>query len=141
MGHGRPRAGARPARLPGPHHHPRITAATNKAESCNGFSKWLGFGGVPAENDPEEQEKLIKFNTLPANLVVFQNALDVSDVVRQLVAEGWGITADQLGQIAPYLRAHISRFGAYATDDLHRQPDPFDPLLKEADFTDAELAA
>ncbi|MEV5322724.1 Tn3 family transposase [Nonomuraea sp. NPDC052634] len=119
----------------------RITAATNKVESYNGFSKWLGFGGVLADNDPEEQEKLIKFNTLLANLVVFHNALDISDIVRQLVAEGWEITADQLGQIAPYLRAHISRFGAYATDELRHRPDPFDPLLKEVDFTDVELAA
>nr|WP_240778030.1 transposase [Nonomuraea basaltis] len=107
----------------------RVTAATNKVESYNGFSKWLGFGGVLADNDPEEQEKLIKFNTLLANLVVFHNALDISDIVRQLVAEGWQITADQLGQIAPYLRAHISRFGAYATDELRHRPDPFDPLL------------
>lgn len=119
----------------------RVTAATNKVESYNGFSKWIGFGGVLADNDPEEQEKLIKFNTLLANLVVFHNALDISDIVRQLVAEGWTITADQLGQIAPYLRAHISRFGAYATDVLHRQPDPFDPLLKEVDFTEVDLAA
>ncbi|MEQ4726071.1 Tn3 family transposase [Nonomuraea sp. B19D2] len=111
------------------------------AESYNGFSKWLGFGGVLADNDPEEQEKLIKFNTLLANLVVFHNALDISDIVRQLVAEGWQITADQLGQIAPYLRAHISRFGAYATDELRHRPDPFDALLKEVDFTDVELAA
>ncbi|MFD8563308.1 Tn3 family transposase [Streptosporangium canum] len=64
----------------------RVTAATNKVESYNGFSKWLGFGGVLADNDPEEQEKLIKFNTLLANLVVFHNALDISDVVRQPVA-------------------------------------------------------
>ncbi|MFI9597730.1 Tn3 family transposase [Nonomuraea sp. NPDC052265] len=119
----------------------RVTAATNKVESYNGFSKWLGFGGVLADNDPEEQEKLIKFNTLLANLVVFHNALDISDIVRQLVAEGWQITADQLGQIAPYLRAHISRFGAYTTDELRHRPDPFDPLLKEVDFTDVELAA
>ncbi|MFI6739896.1 transposase [Nonomuraea sp. NPDC050451] len=70
----------------------RVTAATNKVESYNGFSKWLGFGGVLADNGPEEQEKLIKFNTLLANLVVFHNALDISDVVRQLVAEGWQIT-------------------------------------------------
>jgi hypothetical protein len=62
-------------------------------------------------------------------------------VVRQLVGEGWQITADQLGQIAPYPRAHISRFGAYATDELRQQPDPFDPLLKEVDFSDVELAA
>ncbi|MFI7643108.1 Tn3 family transposase [Nonomuraea sp. NPDC049400] len=119
----------------------RVTAATNRVESYNGFSKWLGFGGVLADNDPEEQEKLIKFNTLLANLVVFHNALDISDIVRQLVAEGWSITADQIGQIAPYLRAHISRFGAYATDELRHRPDPFDPLLKEVDFTDVELAA
>nr|WP_278248987.1 Tn3 family transposase [Streptosporangium minutum] len=59
---------------------------------------------------PEEQEKLIKLNTLLLNLVVFHNALDISDIVRDLVAGGWSITADQLGQIAPYLRAHISRF-------------------------------
>nr|WP_165977767.1 Tn3 family transposase [Nonomuraea diastatica] len=119
----------------------RGTAATNKVESSNGYSKWLGFGGVLADNDPVGQEKLIKFNTLLANLVVFHNALDVSDIVRDLIAEGWQITADQLGQIAPHLRAHISRFGAYATDDLHRQPNPFDPLLKEVDFTEVGLAA
>ncbi|GAA3586417.1 hypothetical protein GCM10022419_080730 [Nonomuraea rosea] len=61
--------------------------------------------------------------------------------MRQLVAEGWSITADRLGQIAPHLRAHISRFGAYAPDDLRRRPDPFDPLLKEVGFTVIELAA
>ena len=40
----------------------RITAATNKVESYNGFSHWLAFGsnGVLADNDPAEQEKLIK---------------------------------------------------------------------------------
>ncbi|MEO3889927.1 Tn3 family transposase [Nonomuraea sp. B5E05] len=119
----------------------KYDAGRAKVESYNGFSKWLGFGGVLADNDPEEQEKLIKFNTLLANLVVFHNALDISDIVRQLVAEGRSITADQLGQIAPYLRAHISRFGAYATDELRHRPDPFDPLLKEVDFADVELAA
>ena len=44
----------------------RITAATNKAESYHGFAQWLSFGnnGVLADNDPAEQEKLIKLNTL-----------------------------------------------------------------------------
>jgi len=79
----------------------RITAATNKVESYNGFSHWLAFGnnGVLASNDPAEQEKLIKLNTLLANLVIFHNALDIMDVVRQLVAEGWLITAGPLGAI------------------------------------------
>jgi len=121
----------------------RITAATNKVESYNGFAHWLAFGnnGVLADNDPAEQGKLIKLNTLLANLVIFHNALDIMDIVRGLVAEGWLITADQLGAMSPYIRAHISRFGAYATDDLARQPEAFNPVLKEVDFTALGLAA
>ena len=121
----------------------RITAATNKVESYHGFAQWLSFGnnGVLADNDPAEQEKLIKLNTLLANCVIFHNALDIMDVVRGLVAEGWTITADQLGALSPYLRAHITRFGAYATDELTRQPEAFNPELKEVDFTVCGLAA
>ena len=121
----------------------RITAATNKVESYHGFTQWLSFGnnGVLADNDPAEQEKLIKLNTLLANLVIFHNALDIMDVVRGLVADGWTITADQLGALSPYLRGHISRFGTYATDELTRQPEAFNPELKEVDFTALNLAA
>ena len=121
----------------------RVTAATNKAESYHGFAQWLSFGnnGVLADNDPAEQEKLIKFNTLLANLVIFHNALDIMDVVRGLVAEGWTVTADQLAALSPYLRGHISRFGAYATDELGRHPEAFNPVLKEVDFTTLGLVA
>ena len=44
----------------------QITAATNKAESYNNFSDWLFFGGegLLAENDPDEQEKRMKFNLM-----------------------------------------------------------------------------
>ena len=45
------------------------------------------------------------------------------------------------GAMSPYLRGHISRFGAYATDDLKRQPEAFNPVLKEVDFTALGLAA
>lgn len=41
----------------------------------------------------------------------------------------------------PALRARVSRFGAYATDELTHQPDPFDPALIEVDFTTFDLAA
>ncbi|QYC42093.1 hypothetical protein Nocox_22445 [Nonomuraea coxensis DSM 45129] len=61
-----------------------------------------GPGEPLAGNDPEDQEKPIKFNPRLANLVVFHNALDISDIVRQPAAEGWQITADQLGQIASH---------------------------------------
>jgi TnpA family transposase len=47
----------------------RVTAATNKTEAFNGFSQWIGFGnrGVIADNDPVEQEKAMKFNSLLTN--------------------------------------------------------------------------
>jgi hypothetical protein len=77
----------------------------------------------------------LRFGELLANLVIFHSALDIMDAVRRLVAEGWLITAEQLGATSPYLRRHISRFGAYATDDLARRPEAFNPVLEEVDFT------
>jgi TnpA family transposase len=84
----------------------RITAATNKVESYNGFSHWLAFGnnGVLADNDPDEQEKLIKLNTLLANLVIFHNALDIMDVVRKPASTwppGWMSAAPTTGRCGP----------------------------------------
>lgn len=57
----------------------RVTAATNKVEAYNGFSEWLHFGnrGVIADNDPIEQEKAMKFNSLLTNTVIFHNTLDM----------------------------------------------------------------
>ncbi|WP_338776184.1 Tn3 family transposase [Streptomyces sp. DG1A-41] len=62
----------------------RVTAATNKVESFNRFSQWVGFGnrGVIADNDPVEQEKAMKFNALLTNAVIFHNALDIAEIVR-----------------------------------------------------------
>ena len=66
-----------------------ITAATNKVEAYNGFSAWLRFGHDAIErNDPAEQEKIIKFNSLLANCVIFHTALDMTAVLRQLAEEG-----------------------------------------------------
>ncbi|MGI8429765.1 MAG: Tn3 family transposase, partial [Solirubrobacteraceae bacterium] len=77
-----------------------ITAATNKVEAYNGFSAWLRFGHEAIErNDPAEQEKIIKFNTLLANCVIFHTALDMTAVLRQLASEGWEITAAGLAAL------------------------------------------
>ena len=121
----------------------RVTAATNKAEAYNGFSAGPRFGnqGVIAENDPAEQEKSVKWNSLLCNLIVFHTAIDMMEVIRQLVAEGWQVTAEDLAQLSPYLTSHILRFGAYATDELHIPPDVFDPALDEVDFGGEQPAA
>jgi TnpA family transposase len=53
------------------------------------FSQWLHFGnrGVIADNDPAEQEKAMKFNSLLTNAVIFHQAVDIAQVVRELQAE------------------------------------------------------
>jgi TnpA family transposase len=121
----------------------RVTAATNKAEAYHGFSGWLRFGnhGVIAENDPAEQEKSVKFNSLLANLVVFHTAVDMMAVIRELIAEGWQVTVEDLAQLSPYLVSHIQRFGTYATDELHIPPDAFDPALADVEFDTEPVAA
>ena len=71
------------------HLRARITAATNKVESYNHFVSWYRFGnhGVIADNDPDEQEKIIKCGTLLADCVIFHNALDMMTVIRDLIVE------------------------------------------------------
>jgi hypothetical protein len=116
---------ARPAR--GDH------GATNKVDAFNGFSAWLRFGHEAIErNDPAEQEKIIKFNTLLANCVIFHTALDMTTVLRQLAQEGWPVTSAAIADLSPYIRERIKRFGEYATDDLTIAPAAFDPHLNLA---------
>lgn len=94
----------------------------------NNFTDWLAFcnGGVIAENDPVEQEKAVKLTSLLANCVIFHTTLDLMEVVRELQAEGWQMTGEDLAAIIPYLTDHIMRFGTYATE-LTVRPDAFDP--------------
>lgn len=103
-----------------------INANTNKVEAYNGFSKWLNFGGeILQENDPEEQEKLIKYNTLVANALIFQNVIDQTRIIKNLMLEGFKFKAEDLKILSPYLTAHIKRFGDYVVD-LTETPPPLD---------------
>ncbi len=109
----------------------QITAATNKIESYNGFSGWLGFGSEVIErNDPAEQEKMIKFNSLLANCVIFHTALDMTTVLRRLIAEGATDDLDDLATISPYITERIKRFGEYPLDGLDDPPEEFDPHIE-----------
>jgi TnpA family transposase len=68
----------------------RVTAATNKAEAYNGFSPWtpvrqLGRG---RRERPGRAGKSVKWSSLLCNLIVFHTAIDMMEVIRQLVAEG-----------------------------------------------------
>ncbi|MGW5125280.1 Tn3 family transposase [Streptomyces sp. NPDC004069] len=71
---------------------------------------------------------------LLTNAVTFHNALDIAEIVRQLLEEGWTIEPEDLAHISPYLTEHINRFGEYSTHELGIQPDAYGPKL-DVDFT------
>lgn len=96
----------------------QITAATNIVESYNGFSKWFFFGGfgIIANNDPIEQEKIVKYNDLVANAVIFHNVVDLTEILRDLLKSGYLITREDVAALSPYMTSHIKRFGDYLID-------------------------
>jgi TnpA family transposase len=108
-----------------------ITATTNKVEAYNRFTKWLTFGGeegVIPENDPDEQEKRIKYTDVVANAVIYQNVVDMTRVLTELSQEGFSMTREDLAALSPYLTHHIRRFGDYVVD-LSQVPPPFEDTL------------
>lgn len=117
-----------------------ITAATNKSEQFNDFIKWIRFGanGVIQENDRDEQRKLIKYNHLVANCVILHNVCNLTRLLSQLATKGQTFDEATIGQISPYIREHINRFGDYVLNMDRGQPFPTYELgLKNKKFANA----
>jgi TnpA family transposase len=95
-----------------------ITAITNRVESFHNFAQWLSFGnsGIIGHNDPEHMEKIVKFNELLANCVIFYNTAALTDILNQLAADGHPITTDDIAALSPYTTKHVLRFGDYVLD-------------------------
>ncbi|MBV1778497.1 Tn3 family transposase [Paeniglutamicibacter sp. ABSL32-1] len=105
-----------------------ITAITNRVESFHKFSDWLAFGNeMIGHNDPEHQEKIIKFNELLANIVIYSTACDITAAANELAAEGHTIDTEDLATISPYITRTIRRFGDYV---LNLAPPDQDPQTK-----------
>jgi TnpA family transposase len=123
-----------------------ILRSLNKSELFNGFLRWVFFGGegLITENRRDEQRKIIKYNHLVANVVIFHNVVMMTKVLRQLLAEGHAISAEALAVLSPYLTAHINRLGVYSLQ-FDQEPEPIDydlPLAvvrHPALLTDASL--
>ncbi|MGZ8249467.1 Tn3 family transposase [Methylomagnum sp.] len=100
-----------------------IQAAQNKCEGFNLFAQWIYFGADAIEdNVRENQLKIIKYNHLVANLVIFHNCHTMTQALKELEAEGLALTPELLGAFSPYRTHHINRFGRYEFRD--RQPAP-----------------
>jgi hypothetical protein len=108
-----------------------ITASTNQVEAFQGFLDWVFFGkdGVITENDPEEQEKRVKYLHLVANAVILQNAVDISHVIQTLVAQGHSVNREMIRTLSPYMTGHIKRYGDYVVD-FSQIPQPLETALE-----------
>lgn len=111
-----------------------VTANTNKVESYNGFSKWLSFGGdVIAENDPDEQQKRLRYNDMVASSVILQNTVDMMRILQKLARDGWQFTDEDVSFLSPYLTSNVKRFGEFNLK-LNRPPEPW---IKDSVFQQA----
>jgi hypothetical protein len=102
-----------------------IQAATNKSEAFNGFSQWLAFGGdgTVSTNDRDEQRKIIKYNHLVANCLIFHNVFSISRVLQALQRENYPLEPWHIAALSPYLTWHINRFGRYDLDMEKHPPE------------------
>ncbi|PSB14590.1 hypothetical protein C7B65_26255 [Phormidesmis priestleyi ULC007] len=108
----------------------QITACTNVVEGFNQFLSWMFFGkdGIITENDPEEQEKRLKYLDVVSSAVILQNAVDISWVVQTLSAEGYPVDREALAVLSPYTTKHLKRFGDYVLD-LQNIPQPLESAI------------
>ena len=110
-----------------------IQAATNKSELFNKYAQWVAFGesGLESEGVRDEQRKLIKYNHLAANLLIFHTLVSMTRGLDQLATEGMAADGAALAGLSPYHTEHINRFGNY-TLDFARIPVPLPIYLRAA---------
>jgi TnpA family transposase len=90
----------------------QIAQVTNRNEQFHGFADWLMFGGkLIGHNDPDYQEKVVKFNELIANCVMYSTACDITDAANATAAEGEPVVPADLATISPYITSTVRRFG------------------------------
>jgi TnpA family transposase len=92
-----------------------IQAATCKSEEFNQFVSWCRFGGggVISDNLRSNQQKIIRFNHLLANMIIFHNVAFQTKAVNKLRETGVKIPNDILSGISPYWTEHLNRFGIF----------------------------
>ncbi len=90
-----------------------INAATCKSEEFNNFIAWISFGdgGIIGDNKRYNQQKIVKYSHLVANMVIFHNVAHLTKAINELREEGVEISEDVLECLAPYWTEHINRLG------------------------------
>ena len=65
-----------------------------------------------------------------ANALIFQNVVDISHILHELMAEGYPVKREDVAALSPYLTRHIKRFGDYFID-LSVLPQPLSDIKFE----------
>ena len=95
----------------------QTAVVTNRTEQFHNFAQFLMIGGrLIGHNDPDYQERVVKFNELVANAAIFSTALDITDAANALAAEGFPVDTDDLAAVSPYITRTIRRFGNWVVD-------------------------
>jgi hypothetical protein len=107
-----------------------IQGAINKSEGFNKFAQWVSFGahGILAENNRDDQWRLIKYNHLVADCLIFYKVFAMTKALHKLRREGIHLSAEVLSRLSPYLTSHVNRFGIYHLE-LDRQLPAIDYKL------------
>lgn len=95
-----------------------IQAATCKSEEFNQFVSWIRFGGggVISDNMRPNQRKIIRFNHLLANILIFHTVVYQTKAINKLRSLGTEIPNEILSGISPYWTEHLNRFGVFQLD-------------------------
>lgn len=88
-------------------------------------SIWGDGTTAAADGTKYEQEKIVKYNDLVANAVIFHNVVDLTEVLRDFLKSGYLITREDVAALSPYMTSHIKRFGDYLID-METVPDLLD---------------
>ncbi len=92
-----------------------IQAATCKSEEFNQFIKWTRFGdgGVMGDNLRFNQQKIIKFSQMLANILLLHTVAHQTKAINKLKDQGEDIPDEILSGIGPYWTEHLNRFGIF----------------------------
>ena len=69
-----------------------IQAATNKSKHFNRYAQWVAFGtsGLATAAERDEQRKMIKYDHLVANLLIFHTPVGKTRALEEIAADGHG---------------------------------------------------
>lgn len=95
-----------------------IQAGTCKSEEFNEFKNWVAFGGggVIGDNMECNQRKILKYNHLVANMVIFHNVVYQTKAINKLIARGINVPDEILKHLSPYWTEHLNRYGIFLLD-------------------------